>query len=81
MLPVWQVPIMQETMFTCPGLTYVTSWNVTAFTTTAGVRVSNISAMCSDLSMTPSVHVPDACPAGSYKPSVTVKSDSNPPAW
>ena len=72
---------MQQTEFICPVETYVTSWSITAMNTTAGVRVSNISAVCSDLSVTSSIHVPDACPMGAYRNSTIVKSDSNPPAW
>ena len=72
---------MQQSSFQCPVNTYVTSWTVTAMNSSAGVRISNVSAMCSDLSMTSSIHVPDACPMGAYRNSTVVKSDSNPPAW
>ena len=77
-----QVPIAAESKFVCPNGTYVTQWFITSMTdTTNQVHVSNISAQCSDLSLTTSVHVPDNCPQGSYDDGVSVQSNSNPPAW
>ena len=73
---------MAESNFVCPNKTYVTQWFITSMTDSNGnVHVSNISAQCSDLTLTDSIHMPDACPQGSYNDAVSVQSDSNPPAW
>ena len=77
-----QGPPTDGTSFQCPDETYVTQWFITSMTDLDGnIHVSNISAQCSDLSLTGSIHVAIECDHGNYNDAVSVQSNSNPPAW
>ena len=55
-------------------------WFITSATVAGAVRVTSISALCSDYTNTTAITLPSTCAMANVT-TKAVLSDSNPPAW